>query len=186
MEKNDLRIIKTKNALYAALFDLMKEKTFEEIKVSDICAKALINRSTFYAHFEDKYELLADCINNLKTTLTNELKSNKNISNTKEYYIEMIRLFLKHAEDKRENYLAIAINNRNSILFDIIYDVIDVDITSKLRKENNTMVPEEIIAKFYLGAVVNIGINWICNSNTNQYTREDIIKYLSVLIPDEL
>ena len=55
-KKTDLRIIKTKKVIYEALIDLMKEKTFEEIKVSDICNKALINRSTFYAHYEDKYE----------------------------------------------------------------------------------------------------------------------------------
>ena len=59
MNENDLRVIKTKNALFNALIELMKDKTFEEIKVSDICNKALINRSTFYAHFDDKYDLLS-------------------------------------------------------------------------------------------------------------------------------
>ena len=52
--KTDLRIIKTNNALFNALLELMKEKTFEEIKVSDVCSKALVNRSTFYAHYSDK------------------------------------------------------------------------------------------------------------------------------------
>ena len=37
--KTDLRIIKTNNTLYDALINLLKEKTFEEIKVSDICQK---------------------------------------------------------------------------------------------------------------------------------------------------
>lgn len=68
-KKTDLRIIKTKKVIYEALIDLMKEKTFEEIKVSDICNKALINRSTFYAHYEDKYELLVEFINDLKVIL---------------------------------------------------------------------------------------------------------------------
>ena len=44
----------------------MKEKTFEEIKVSNICDEALVNRSTFYAHFEDKYSLLSSLLDNLK------------------------------------------------------------------------------------------------------------------------
>ena len=183
--KNDLRVIKTKNALYNALLELMKEKTFEEIKVSDICNKALINRSTFYAHFEDKYELLSDCINDLKTSLLNELKKNKTISSTKEYYIEMIKLFLNHIEEKKDTYLAIAINNRNSILTDIIYDVIDNDITSRLKTENkDSKIPDEIISKFYLGAVVNVGIAWLFN--INKYTKEEMINYLSILIPDEI
>ena len=49
-----------------------KDKTFEEIKVSDICKKALINRSTFYSHYNDKYELLVDFINVLKEEFVNE------------------------------------------------------------------------------------------------------------------
>ena len=69
MKKNDLRVIKTKKALYDALRNLMKTKTFEEIKVSDICDEALINRSTFYAHFEYKYSILEIMINDLKQDL---------------------------------------------------------------------------------------------------------------------
>ena len=52
-KKVDLRIIKTKKNLYEGLLSLMKERTFEEIKVSDICNAALTNRSTFYDHFSD-------------------------------------------------------------------------------------------------------------------------------------
>ncbi|MCI5552855.1 MAG: TetR/AcrR family transcriptional regulator [Tenericutes bacterium] len=92
MKKQDLRIMKTKKALYQSLIQLMKEKTFEEIRVSDICELALINRSTFYAHFDDKYELLYDYIKDLKNDLKTELSKNKEISNTKEYYIEMIKI----------------------------------------------------------------------------------------------
>lgn len=186
MNENDLRVIKTKNALYTALQDLMKEKTFEEIKVADICAKALINRSTFYAHFQDKYELLASSINDLKTSLTNELNKNQNFNSTKEYYIEMIKLFLNHIEEKKDTYLAIAINNRNSILTDIIYDVMDNDIIAKLKeeKEEITKVPKHIIAKFYLGAVANVGIYWIYN--LNKYSKEEMINYLTILIPNEI
>ena len=67
------------------MLDLLKDQTFEEIKVSDICSKALVNRSTFYAHFNDKYELVASFINDLKESLTSELKNiDKNIS-LKEY-----------------------------------------------------------------------------------------------------
>ena len=69
MNKKDLRVVKTQNILYATLLSLMKEKTFEEIKVSDICNKALINRSTFYSHYNDKYELLADFIQEYKRIL---------------------------------------------------------------------------------------------------------------------
>ena len=187
MNKKDLRVVKTQNILYRTLIELMKEKTFEEIKVSDICNQALINRSTFYAHYNDKYELLAQFIQELKNSLTGELKKNKSISNTKEYYLEMIRLFLDHIEEKRESYLAIMLHNRNSITMDIIYDVLDRDITLHLQQDNfleRNQIPRGIIAKFYIGAVVNVGIEWL--KNGNQYTKEDMLKYFNLLIPDEL
>lgn len=187
MNKKDLRVVKTQSTLYSSLLNLMKEKTFEEIKVSDICSKALINRSTFYAHYNDKYELLAEFIQELKNSLTEELKKNKNISNTKDYYLKMIKLFLDHIEEKKESYLAIMIHNRNSITMDMIYDVLDHDITSRLKKDDTlekNKIPHSIIAKFYLGAVVNVGMEWLRNGSG--YTKENMIEYLSLLIPDEL
>lgn len=185
--KKDLRVIKTENLLYATLIDLLKEKTFEEIKVSDICNKALINRSTFYAHYQDKYELVVGFISTLKEELAKAIKDNGSTFNTKEYYLEMIKLFLNHIEEKREDYLAIMINNRNSITMDIIYDVLDHDITSHLQhdeKIESKEIPDSIIAKFYIGAVVNVGIEWL--KNKNKYTKEEIIKYLDLLIPNEI
>ena len=56
--KIDLRIIKTKKNIYETFENLMKNHSFEEIKVSDICTLAMIIRYTFYAHYNDKYELL--------------------------------------------------------------------------------------------------------------------------------
>ncbi len=186
MNKKDLRVVKTQNALYNTLLELMKEKSFEEIKVSDICNHALINRSTFYAHYNDKYELLADAINDLKNSLIMELNKNKNISNTKEYYLEMIKIFLDHIEEKRDIYLAVMINNRNSIMVDIIYDVIDHDITKHLKEKEITdnKIPTNIVSKFYLGAVFNVGIEWL--KNGSRYSKEEVLEYLNLLIPDNI
>lgn len=184
MNKKDLRVIKTKNMLYTTLISLMREKRFEEIKVSDICSQALINRSTFYSHYNDKYELLVDYINDLKKSLLLELEKNKNTLNTKEYYLEMIKLFLNHIDEKREIYLSTVINNHNSIMMDIVYDVLVHDISSDLKKEENNQIPRDIIAKFYLGAVVSVGIEWL--KNGKQYTKEELLEYFDVLIPNEL
>ena len=77
----DLRIIKTKKNLYDSLTKLMSIKEFEDIKVSDVCNLALINRSTFYAHFNDKYELLNSFIYDLKDDLQEQISSNEKIDN---------------------------------------------------------------------------------------------------------
>ena len=184
-KKDDLRVVKTKKVLYETLIDLMKTKTFEEIKVSDICSKALINRSTFYAHYEDKYELLLEFINSLKEEFINELSKNKNILNTREYYLEMIRLFLDHIENKKDIYNAIMINNRNSIMMDILSSVANNEVIKKMESSNiSTKVPANIIAKFYLGGVLNLGIEWL--RDTNKYSKEEIIKYLEILLPKNI
>lgn len=47
----------TKQALSKALKELMEEKSFEKISVSDICDKCHMNRKSFYYHFRDKYDL---------------------------------------------------------------------------------------------------------------------------------
>lgn len=184
-KKIDLRILKTKKSLYESLLTLMKEKTFEEIKVSDICEKAYVNRSTFYVHFDDKYTLLDSLIHDLKENLLEELNKNKNFSNTKEYYMELIKILLDHVEAESDIYMPIMINNRNSIAMDMIYDTLNEDITKRLEEEeviHNKKIPSEFIAKFYLGAIINIGIEWL--KSKNKYKREDILEYLKELIPE--
>ena len=53
-----------------------------------------------------------------------------------------------------------------------------------LKKEENNQIPRDIIAKFYLGAVVSVGIEWL--KNGKQYTKEELLEYFDVLIPNEL
>lgn len=130
--KEDLRVTKTKKLLYETLISLMEEKSFEEIKVSDICKKALINRSTFYSHYSDKYELFMELINALKLSLFNSLNTNENNVNTREYFIELINILLNHIDDKKNIYYSILINNRNSIITDIILDVVSKDINNRI------------------------------------------------------
>lgn len=185
VKKTDLRVIKTKNLIYNTLIELMKDKTFEEIKVSDICNKALINRSTFYSHYEDKYDLLVDFINSLKDEFVTELNKNNSNLNTKEYYIELIKIFLNHIEERKEMYTSIMINNRNSIMMDILLDVVNNDLLKKMSSDEfKSSIPSDIIAKFYLGGVINIGVEWL--KDNKKYSKDDIIKYISELIPDNL
>ncbi len=184
-KKSDLRVVKTKKLLYATLVELMREKIFEDIKVSDICNRALINRSTFYAHYEDKYELLYDFLNDLKEEFKKELEKNNNNLNTKEYYIELIKLFLDHVEDKKNIYMAVMENNRNSIMMDILLGVVNDDIIKKMKTDElNTKIPCNIIAKFYLGGVINLGIEWL--RNDKKYSKQQVIEYLTILINDDI
>ena len=54
----DRRITRSKLALKSALISMMEEKGFENVTVNDLCAKAGLNRGTFYNHFKTKEDLL--------------------------------------------------------------------------------------------------------------------------------
>jgi AcrR family transcriptional regulator len=57
-EKLDPRVIRTRGLILQSFENLLAEKNFESISVQDVTDKAQINRATFYAHFQDKYDLL--------------------------------------------------------------------------------------------------------------------------------
>lgn len=54
----DKRIKKTQRTLKQTMITLLKEQHIEDITVTDICDKSDIVRRTFYAHFNDKYDLV--------------------------------------------------------------------------------------------------------------------------------
>ena len=62
MSKNDEaidpRIRRTKKMLLDSLISLILEKGFAAVTVKDIADRAMVNRATFYNHYEDKFDLL--------------------------------------------------------------------------------------------------------------------------------
>lgn len=54
----DRRVLRTRKALGAALVDLMRERSFDDISVERLLERADVGRTTFYAHFRDKRDLL--------------------------------------------------------------------------------------------------------------------------------
>lgn len=56
--KKDPRIIRTRRLIMDSFIGLSEKKEFKDITIKDITAEAMINRATFYYHFEDIYDLL--------------------------------------------------------------------------------------------------------------------------------
>lgn len=186
-EKTDLRVIKTKKILFDSLLKLMKNKNFEKIKISDICEESLINRSTFYAHYEDKYELLIDLFEEQKIALLKKLENNENIIFSKEYMMELLNILIDHIDENREMYSAILTNNRDGILIDFLIDAIERDVSDRLKNNNEIIdsnLPLDIIVKFYAGGLINIGISWI--TRNEKYNKEELLSYIDKLIPDKI
>lgn len=49
-----------KQSIIEAFLQLISEKSFQDLSVKEIVQRAQISRSTFYLHFTDKFELIAD------------------------------------------------------------------------------------------------------------------------------
>ena len=186
-EKTDLRIVKTKKILFNSLLNLMKIKNFEKIKISDICEESLVNRSTFYAHYDDKYELLIDLFEERKLSLLKVFEDNENKAFSKEYLMELLSILIDHIEENKEIYSAILANNRNGILIDFLIDAIEKDVSEKLKGNSEIMIsnlPLDIIVKFYAGGLINIGID--CITRTKKYSKKELLLYIDKLIPDKI
>lgn len=186
-EKTDLRVVKTKKILFNSLLNLMRRKNFEKIKISDICEESLVNRSTFYAHYDDKYELLIDLFEERKLSLLKDFEDNENKAFSKEYLMELLSILIDHIEENKEIYSAILANNRNGILIDFLIDAIEKDVSERLKGNSEIKIsdlPLDIIVKFYAGGLINIGID--CITRTKKYSKKELLLYIDKLIPDKI
>jgi len=64
LSKN-LQNLRTERAIQNAFITLVNQKGFNNITIGDIATEALINRQTFYYHYQDKYQLADIMIANL-------------------------------------------------------------------------------------------------------------------------
>lgn len=58
MKKQDPRVQRTRQNIIKSFMRLIKQKDFSDISIAHITQEAEINRSTFYYHFMDKYDLI--------------------------------------------------------------------------------------------------------------------------------
>lgn len=72
--KNPQRRTLTKRLIREALLELLKTKSIRKISVRELCDAAGINRTTFYNHYDDTSEVLAEIEEHFLTKLSAEEK----------------------------------------------------------------------------------------------------------------
>lgn len=182
---NDLRVKRTYILLKNALFELMAKKSFEEIKVNDICNLAMVHRTTFYSHFSDKYELLEYCIKDVEEELTQKISSSK-YSNSREFYTNLIMNLLQYISENRKFFKCILKKNSDNGITNIFMNTCISYITTMLEKEENMDISHEIpipiMAQFYSGAVISTLAFWL--KKDSKLTEEELCDYIISLIFD--
>lgn len=75
---NDLRVVKTKQNIKNTLLNLLSEKNISKITVTELSQKAMINRKTFYRHYQTIEDVAHDIENDLVESLLSSLKKSHN------------------------------------------------------------------------------------------------------------
>lgn len=92
--KTDKRVRYTKMFLKEALIKLLNEKPISRVTIKELCEEAEINRATFYAHYQDQYDLLEqtemELVNNLLEYL-NSLSKDPNEDRISQITKEVLR-----------------------------------------------------------------------------------------------
>lgn len=65
MNRSESKFHNTAVKMQSAFLELLENKKFSDISIMDICKTAEINRSTFYAHYDNTYDLLKETYDGL-------------------------------------------------------------------------------------------------------------------------
>ena len=182
-KKEDLRIKKTKKALFSALPVLLSRHKFVKISVHDICTESMVSRTAFYAHFRDKYDFMGQWLSEQKKTLQLSLE-NKTEQQVEDALVEtllenstMIVNLLEDADQELQSlffrFLApdlYYINSENSaVLADFLAGGIFQVILCHMNGHRKTSQEEFRKTISYIYRMVNVIINWNTAPNNNDW-----------------
>lgn len=111
MEKQDLRVVKTLRQIDQALLRLLGQMPFSKVKVEQLCREAMINRSTFYVYYQDKYDLLDKYLGRVLGEFEQQVDGAFVHANPRDvdtpYYRRHFECLLRFIQARREEYLAL-------------------------------------------------------------------------------
>ncbi|MFJ7978677.1 TetR/AcrR family transcriptional regulator [Peribacillus sp. NPDC096379] len=152
-KKEDIRAQITRKLLNEALFDLMKKHDFNRITVKQLCDVSNVHRTTFYAHFEDKYALLSYAIKQIGKDVEEQL-------NFKEVHMCLFEV----ADKNKDLFAQLFLEERDSlrsILRMEMYAAI-IDRFEKAGKE--IQIEQEIMIEALIGSILGV-LNWWITNN---------------------
>lgn len=124
---NNKRRQETIKSVENAFLGLCEKQNFSKIKVSDICKKAGINRSTFYANFIDIYDLAEK----IQLRLENDVSRLLEQDNVPQYSSKDFLKLFEHIKENQKLYLfyfKLDFDNKDKLnLFNICLQDFDIN-----------------------------------------------------------
>jgi AcrR family transcriptional regulator len=178
----DLRIRRTHKLLFDALTLLLSEKSFDNITITDICEKAMVHRTTFYKHFEDKYHLLDSLISQLVQNFEEKRTEQTPVDNPRQYYVNLFRLLLEHMQENIKMYSVGLLNNGSTIK--VLQKIVVGRTKSRLESDEANglifLIPAPILSEFYSSSMVSLAIWWL--ENNMPLSIDEMVRYGDMLI----
>lgn len=179
MSKSEVKFQNTAKKMNSALIELLEEKEFSQITVLEVCKKANVNRSTFYSHYNNTYDLLEEVYVSFNKNLDKYFNADDDLfEKDMSISINGTISYLEFIKDHRFFFKAY-INNLNNFKHDEFYSAIKekvlIPLLEKKKITNKTTV--NYVAQFYLNGVAAIIKEWVFNdcSDDVDYIAEMII-----------
>lgn len=184
-KQGDLRVRRTCMLLSEAFLRLIEKKPFESLTVQEICDEAMVHRSTFYTHFEDKYDLLITTIVLLQEELEKYSLTSGEYTTPKQLFLSICRNVLTFLKAHKKLYFSGA-NRGNGAIVQIFHDQVVEAVCEKLNQSDietaTKKIPAEIIAQYYVGALIALAKWWL--ENETPVSENELIGYIDQMIPD--
>lgn len=153
MEKTDPRVIKTLRQIDTALLASLKQMPFQKITVEILCRTAMINRSTFYKYYIDKYDLLDKYLERILT----EFKEHANVdfinavpANIQDStYMKYFKNTLEFIFSKKDEYLILWHAAIDRQLYNEMTGIIHDNIIAALGEQPSACPEKERYADLY-------------------------------------
>jgi AcrR family transcriptional regulator len=175
-EKKDLRISRTQHSLMTAMMTLLEKRSFNRITVNDLCEVAMVSRTTFYQHFEDKYDLLRSCLEQIKTVIgeaRQEYEFGDLVWAILDYIEENIKIF-KNLLLKDVNYELLV------MLSAINIEDIKFIIERRIKEGEDFGVPADILAVFLAGGIAELLFWWI--EKDFPVSKQEMVDFLTQIV----
>ena len=164
LNKQDLRVQKTHQALITSFSDLLQTKSFEQITVQDLCANANVRRSTFYRHFNDKYDLLNHVVGTLIDHFRKLYLPDINPDNPRQFFEKLMRDVFTFIHDNKDIVRSVITLNFYGEVYTIFYEQIYKAVQKQIefdRQSGQFYVDVTIYGEFLTGGILSVITNWI-------------------------
>jgi AcrR family transcriptional regulator len=177
---DDLRVRRTRKLLWEALLAEMSARAFEDITVTDICDHAMVHRTTFYKHYEDKYALLEQGMRQMYDELVDEAQhAPPNAFSLDDPPPYFIRLF-EHVAERQQFYRLMlcgeGVARFQRLVKDYVAEVVETRAAGVISAHQPAWVPLAMHVQFFSGAVLSLLAWWL--ENEMPLTPHQMAQYL--------